>query len=143
MTSGNLLSVAAWEAMGGFDEGLFIDQVDHDLCLRMHRGGFEVLRCRDAHLHHRLGTTVKHRFPVTNYATHHSSLRRYYITRNRLEMVRRFGKEFPEFRKREMSAQWRELGKIVLYEDRKVEKLKMAWRGYRDYRRGVSGRYSR
>jgi hypothetical protein len=37
----------------------------------------------------------------------------------------------------------KELVKIVLYEEDKREKLLMSWRGYRDYRRGVLGRYSR
>jgi len=143
MSSGNLLSVAAWEAVGGFDEGLFIDQVDNEICLHLHREGFEVLRCREARLLHRLGMTVKHTFPVTSYVTHHPAIRRYYITRNRLEVGRRYVDDFPEYRRRELHAMRREIGKIVLYEDEKWAKLLMSWRGYVDYRRGVKGRYSR
>jgi rhamnosyltransferase len=142
MTSGNLLSIAAWDAVGRFDEGLFIDHVDHDLCLRMHRLGFAVLRCRDAHIRHRLGDTVKRTFPVTVYVSNHSVLRRYYITRNLFEVTRRFKDDYPKFRVREMSHMRRSLGKILLYEDHKAAKLLMMWRGYRDYRRGVTGRYS-
>jgi rhamnosyltransferase len=142
MTSGNLLSVDAWEKAGRFDEALFIDQVDHDLCLRMHRSGYAIVRMYSARLLHRLGAIVRHTFPVPNYVTHHSAIRRYYITRNRFEVSRRFP-DFPEFRKREMRLTRKELVKIVLYEEDKREKLLMSWRGYRDYRRGVLGRYSR
>ncbi len=143
MTSGNLLNCAAWEAIGGFDEGLFIDSVDHEFCLRLHRSGHAVMRCREARLLHRLGETTRHDFIVTAYASNHSPLRRYYITRNVFEVTRRFREDYPEFRRREMRRMRRELGKIVAYEDHKAAKLLMAWRGYLDYRRGVTGRYTR
>jgi rhamnosyltransferase len=140
MTSGNLLSVKHWALVGGFDEGLFIDQVDNDLCLRMHRAGVAVLRCGEALIDHTLGDMTKHTGLVTNYASNHSPIRRYYIARNRFVLLRRFP-DFPEFRRREKRAMLRELGKIVLYEDRKYEKLLMSWRGYLDYRCGTSGPY--
>jgi len=143
MTSGNLLSTAAWEAVGRFDEGLFIDGVDHELCLRMHRSGFAVMRCREARLLHRLGDMQRHAFPVTVYVSNHSALRRYYITRNIFEVTRRYRDDFPQFRHREMKRLRREIGKLALYEDHKIEKLLMSWRGYLDYRRGVTGRYTR
>jgi hypothetical protein len=41
-----------------------------------------------------------------------------------------------------MSAQRNELMKVVLLEDHKVAKLLMSWRGYRDYRRGITGPYA-
>jgi rhamnosyltransferase len=113
------------------------------MCLHLHRSGFEVLRCREARLLHPLGQTVKHSFPVTSYVTHHPAIRRYYITRNRLAIGDRYREDFPQFRKREMRNLRRELGKIILYEDDKWAKLLMSWRGYVDYRRGVTGRYSR
>jgi len=143
ITSGDLLSIAAWEAVGGFDEGLFIDQVDHDICLRMHSRGYAVVECGEARLSHRLGDHVTRHFPRTVHVSNHSALRRYYIARNRFEVVRRFGDEFPEFREREMRGLRNDLAKIVLYEDDKVAKLLMSWRGYRDFRRGVTGRYRR
>lgn len=141
MTSGNLLSVEQWGLVGGFDEGLFIDQVDNDLCLRMHRAGAAVLRCGEALIDHNLGDMVKHAGIVTVYASNHSPIRRYYIARNRFVMLRRFP-DFPAFRTREKRKMLRELGKIVLYEDRKYEKLLMSWRGYLDYRRGTFGPYA-
>lgn len=141
ITSGDLLSIDAWSEVGGFDEGLFIDQVDHDFCLRLHSHGFGVVRCGAATMTHRVGQLEEHSFPRRAYTTGHSPLRRYYIARNRFIVSKRYGKDFPEFRRREMKALRRELAKIVLYEDRKCAKLIMSWRGYRDFRRGVTGAY--
>jgi len=143
ITSGDLLSIEAWDNVGRFDEGLFIDQVDHDICLRMRRDGWDVLRCSGTRLLHRLGDTVQHRFIHAFNVSNHSALRRYYITRNRFEVSRRFQQDFPEFRRREMRSLRRELVKIVFYERHKAAKLLMSWRGYLDYRRGVTGPYKR
>jgi len=141
ITSGDLLSLEAWSDVGGFDESLFIDQVDHELCLRLRVYGYRVVQCGSASMLHRLGNMTVHRFPRHAYVTNHSALRRYYITRNRLEVVRKYGDAFPRFRRREMRGLRRDLSKIILHEDHKIEKLIMSWRGYRDFRAGVSGRY--
>jgi rhamnosyltransferase len=142
ITSGSLLDIAVWDDLGRFDDSLFIDQVDHDLCLRMHEHGFAVLRCGEAGMAHPIGETRKHRFLLTVYTSNHSPLRRYYITRNRFIVAQRHRASSPKFWNREMRAQKRELAKIVLFEDHKIAKLRMSWRGYRDYKRGVTGRYT-
>jgi rhamnosyltransferase len=139
ITSGNLLSVDAWTDAGGFDEGLFIDQVDHDMCLKLHRRGFSILECGEARLVHRLGEPAEVRLGRTYHVSNHSPLRRYYITRNRFEVARRYRDDFPGFGRSAMRALRHELVKIVLWEDRKTAKLLMSWRGYRDYRRGITG----
>jgi rhamnosyltransferase len=141
ITSGDLLSVEAWEAVGRFDEGLFIDQVDHDLCLRMHRSGFSVRTCGRAAMLQRMGDMAEHRLRGPVYVSNHSALRRYYITRNRLAVTSRYRDEFPAFCASEMRAMRHELLKIVLFESDKAAKLRMAWLGYRDFRRGRSGPY--
>jgi len=35
VTSGSMIELATWQALGGFDEGLFIDYIDTDYCLRV------------------------------------------------------------------------------------------------------------
>lgn len=141
ITSGDLLNIAAWDEVGRFDESLFIDQVDHELCLRLQVHGYRVVECSCAGMLHRLGAMTVHRFPRHAYVSNHSALRRYYITRNRLEVVRKYGDAFPKFRRREMRGLRRDLSKILLHEDHKIDKVIMSWRGYRDFRNGVSGKY--
>lgn len=141
LASGNLVSIAAWERVGGFDESLFIDSVDHDFCLKLHEAGFGVYECGGALLAHSVGATVAASGPLRAHPSHHSALRRYYITRNRLIVGARHRDRFPEFLAQQRSAMWRELAKIVLFEGDKTAKLRMMWRGWRDYRRGVTGAF--
>lgn len=141
ITSGSLVSTTAWERVGGFDESLFIDQVDHEFCLKLHLSGLSVVECGSARLSHRMGEMRRRRLIGPVYVSNHSALRRYYITRNRFAVGARYRADFPEFRAREMSAMRHEMLKVLLLEDHKIAKFRMAWRGYRDFRRGVTGPY--
>jgi rhamnosyltransferase len=91
ITSGSLVRVAVFGAVGLFDDALFIDSVDHDFCLRCRRRGLLVIESRDQVLEHAIGQATVDRLlwrEVT--PAHHSPMRRYYITRNSLEMCRRY-----------------------------------------------------
>ena len=54
---------AAAEAVGGFDESLFIDGVDFEFGLRLNRHGYRVLILRQATLEHRPGEALILRGP--------------------------------------------------------------------------------
>jgi len=141
MTSGSLLDLSAYEAVGPFLEELFIDQVDNEFCLRLRAAGYSVLEAGEATLQHRVGDVRFHRFPVPMYSTNHPPVRRYYITRNRFHVGRMYRSSFPEFRNFELRQVAKDVVKILLYEEQKWEKLRMMARGYRDYRRGRLGPY--
>jgi rhamnosyltransferase len=141
MTSGSLLDLAAYEAVGPFMDELFIDQVDNEFCLRLRAAGFSVLEAGEAILNHRVGDVRFHRFPAPMYSTNHPPLRRYYMTRNRFYVGRMYWGSFPEFRRFERRQVAKDVVKVLLYEGQKREKLRMMARGYRDYRRGRLGPY--
>ena len=144
ITAGSILNVAVWEQVGRFDESLFIDQVDHELCLRMQQAGYAVLSCGEASMSHSIGEISKHSFLLWKaYTLNHSPIRRYYITRNRFAMIARYGTEFPRFVERQTRYARKEFVKMVMFEDHRLAKLLMAWRGYVDFKRGVTGRYAR
>ncbi len=141
MTSGNLVSIQALEHVGWFMDDLFIDQVDNELCLRFGRAGVRVVECGEAVLMHRVGDVRRYRFPYPAYSSNHSPVRRYYIARNRMWVGAMYATDYPEYWRIERINQLKEIAKILLYEREKSRKLTMIWRGYRDYRRGVTGRY--
>lgn len=90
ITSGSLVRVAALRRVGAFDDELFIDMVDHDLCLRLRRHGWLVVEAKDVVMEHSIGDASVHRLlwlPVV--CTNHSAPRRYYRVRNQLEVTRR------------------------------------------------------
>jgi len=87
ITSGALTRCEAFRALGLFDERLFIDGVDHDFCLRCRGAGWRVIESRGQVMDHSLGAISRRRLLWGSVAcSNHSALRRYYITRNTLEL---------------------------------------------------------
>ena len=83
ISSGSLTLVSAWEAIGGFDEVMFIDGVDFEFCDRLKDSSFRVLLVPDVHMEHEIGAASLHglpghKFPVLN----HSAFRKFYIAQN-------------------------------------------------------------
>lgn len=89
ITSGTLVSLQAFAASGGLDEGLFIDNVDLEWSFRVrHRGGRLYGIC-DAHMRHAIGERLAWRGLKRSGVVLHSPLRLYYIMRNRVSLYRR------------------------------------------------------
>lgn len=92
ISSGALFSRATLERIGLHDERLFIDYVDHDISLRARRAGLVCLKVFDTVLDHRFGASTPARFLGRRvYLSNYSPFRQYYMTRNRVIMVRRYG----------------------------------------------------
>jgi rhamnosyltransferase len=138
MTSGCLLDLAVWQTVGPFRDDFFIDFVDNEYCLRLRREGYRVLRANRAILEHAVGDITRYG-PII--ATNHSPLRRYYKTRNRFVVNREYRHDFPLHCLIDRIRMMKEIGSIVLFEDEKWAKLRMMWRGWRDYRRGRMGKF--
>ena len=141
ITSGNLIKIDAWRAIGGYSDKLFIDYVDHDFCFRLRRAGWVILECQGATLIHKIGNATHIRFLGRKIAINqHPPLRTYYITRNGFN----FWRTFPDdkaFIKSDKTNTLRLLVKAFLFETNKLERLRMFWRGYRDFRNNRFGAY--
>ena len=86
--TGTLWSVAALEAIGGFDESLGIDAVDAAACVRLRAAGFSLVLAPDVVTAHQVGNSrevsVLGRKVMS---TGHSPERRTTIVRNRLRLA--------------------------------------------------------
>lgn len=92
ISSGALFSRELLERIGLHDERLFIDYVDHDISLRARRAGFAVVKVFDTVLDHRFGASTPATFLGRRiYLSNYSPTRQYYMTRNRVVMIRRYG----------------------------------------------------
>lgn len=92
ISSGALFAREALDEIGLHDERLFIDYVDHDISLRARRAGFRIVKVYDTVLDHRFGASVPSTFLGRRiYLSNYSPMRHYYMTRNRVIMVRRYG----------------------------------------------------
>lgn len=142
-TSGNLVNLKAYSDVNGWDERLFIDSVDYDFDFRIQQCGYKIVQINKCIFDHSLGNTKFYKVAGRKLfaATNHNFVRRYYITRNRLYINQKYGRDFSDFVSAERFANIKDLIKIILSEPDKCRKLKSMWRGYRDFRHGIFGRY--
>lgn len=141
ITSGNLLRAEVFDKVGFFDDSLFIDLVDTDFCMRLNEKNIKMIKVRDAILYHSLGESqsVKSIFGKFN-TSNHSALRRYYITRNRFYTWEKY-KDLNSFTlNRDKKLFKKEFIKIILGEKDKINKIKMVFKGYKDYKKGIRGK---
>jgi rhamnosyltransferase len=140
MTSGNLVNVEIATAVGGFDDSLFIDSVDHEFCLRLRGHGYRVVEATRATLLHSLGTMQRRRFLFRLIkTTNHPAVRRYYQSRNRLLIWRQYWRQEPKWVAQDIRRFVFESMYILLYEKQVRPKLSMIARGLRDGMRDVRG----
>lgn len=97
ITSGCLVDVVMASHIGGFREDYFIDQVDHEFCLRMRAHGQHVVISRKTVMKHSVGEPSGPRLPLLGVMPSHSPLRKYYITRNSLITVADYWRQEPQW----------------------------------------------
>jgi rhamnosyltransferase len=140
ITAGSLHSVSAWQQLGGFRDDFFIDFVDFEFCLRARRRGYVVMQASVPAIVHSIGRPSRRRLLVRSVTpSHHDRARRYFITRNRILVWRRYWRHERRWVVSDAAAAMRELVKIVLYEADRPGKLRAVVRGMWDGIRGVSG----
>jgi len=143
MTSGNFINLNAYQSLAGFEDKLFIDYVDIDYCLKLKAAGYEIALLPNATLIHELGNSKHVTFLFMKaIVTNHSSLRRYYITRNRLYCSKKYKTVSAVFNKTEKRVFLNDIFKILLFEEDKISKLRSILDGYLDYRNNKFGMFN-
>ena len=141
-TSGSLLDLDIFKLSGGFKEELFIDYVDHEYCLRLNRMGYKIFRCNKTILKHNLGKIEEIDLIFRKvYPTNHSAVRLYYRARNRFYVKKIYKNNIPGFFKHDDKEFWKTFLKAVLFEEKRLRKIKFFLKGYQDYRKNIFGMY--
>ena len=133
ITSGTVVSVGAWQVLGGFRRDFFVDYVDLEFCLRARAAGYRILRSLRPTIEHAIGHPQRHRLlwrTVT--ATHHNRQRRYAITRNRIAVWRIYWRRESAFVAADALGFVKELIKVALFESDRRLKLRAIIAGVRD-----------
>lgn len=130
ITSGNLVSVDAWEKVKGFNNSLFIDMVDDDFCFRLRAAGYSIARInRYGYLHELGNDIIKVRFlgrEKTVFA--YSPMRKYYTARNVRYMIKTY--KLGLFNEYSSYLVKRIMG-TLLYEKNKITGLKAYIKGFK------------
>jgi len=141
-TSGNIVRIAYCDLVQGFHESLFIDEVDHDFCLRLKSRGLLVMQSPSVHLIHAMGEPrVVHWLWYHTLVSEHSVTRYYYIARNNLYVYSRFAKKYPTICRARIRFVLRYVILLMLmFEKNRIRKIGMILRGTYDFLRGRYGK---
>lgn len=141
LTSGAMIHADTFASIGPMEERFFIDYVDLEYCMRIRAAGLKIIECPDAILAHSLGKMTLHRMFARSFSTtNHSPMRRYYITRNRLTLIRQYYSKEREWAIADVQGLMKDIIKILLVEKDKLAKAKYMARGLFDAIFGRLGR---
>lgn len=90
--SGALHNLSAYSEIGGYDDNIFIHQVDTDYCFRLRERGYKIVRLNHAILNHNVsddGVILKYIHGRKIYINKFSPMRYYYILRNNMYCLKK------------------------------------------------------
>lgn len=129
ITAASLMSVEAYKSCSGYDENMFIDGVDWDICFNLRRNGYSVYKINFDGLLQEVGKAKNVKLFKKNYVTYgHSPFRNYYQAKNNIFIA----KKYPEYYTltKAILVEWRTALLILLYEDKKFAKLIKRTKGF-------------
>jgi rhamnosyltransferase len=116
-----------------YDENYFIDRIDADYCMMIKRNGLKIYVYKGAILSQCLGE-----FNGKAH-TNHSVIRHYYMFRDRFYFNNKYYKGYIKIL-RNVIQMVRHIFLILIYEEKKIIKLKIAVKACKDYKHGVKGK---
>lgn len=127
------MNVHLAQKLGGFDEQLFIDEVDKEFCYRARRRGYAIYKLPWIHLHHEIGHPEHYKIGSFRFqSSNHNAQRKYYITRNRIYVL----KKYPDVRKEYLIWLIKMVVKTAIAEPERMSKLRAILYGIID---GITG----
>ena len=91
ITAGSLTSIEVWNAVGKFDDKMFIDFVDMEYCTRLREHGYRIYQVDSALIHQQYGN-ISGEFSILGrkfYLFNYSSVRVYYSVRNQIYYMKK------------------------------------------------------
>lgn len=137
ITSGSLLSLSVYDAIGPFRDDFFIDEVDHEYCLRAYHHGYKIILATEVLMTHAIGAKT-HQATMhipgirTIRTSNHAPFRRYYMTRNRLIVIRTYFLRDPIWALVEFLRLWASIIVVYLFEEQRWSKTKYIFLGLWD-----------
>lgn len=126
MTSGSLMPTWIFDKVGWFASEYFIDCVDFEYCFRIRAAGYLIADSREAVLFHASGHAERSKafLGFSFRPTHYNATRRYYMSRNRIALYRKYFRVFPRWVLQSMYDGIRETVKSFVSEQDRIEKFR-------------------
>lgn len=142
ITSGCILNLNAYKKIKGFNEELFIDFVDFDLCYQLQEKGFKILQLSNVHLNHKLGDNLNKKvFGKKIIISNHSILRYYYIYRNYFYCSQNNKQRKIFFKDLKFRYCFIDIIKLLFFEKDRIKKIKMIKLGKQHAMKKKLGKY--
>ena len=137
ITSGSIVNIDIAKKIGGFDENLFIDEVDNEFCYRAQLHGYKILYFPQIQMQHHLGIPIPGSlFGIKFKGLNHNKIRKYYITRNNIYLI----KKYPKLRFYCFKELIKVFIKLFLVEPDKVDRFLYMCKGVKDALTGKMGK---
>lgn len=134
ITSGSFMNVEIYKTLPGFDEKMFIDGVDFDICAQVNECGKKIIRIHYDGLLHEIGHGKNVRLLWKMYETYnHAPIRQYYMARNQFYLSQKYPNQFPIFRV--LLSEIRICLVILIYEKNRRKKIISRFKGVLDSRK--------
>lgn len=140
ITSGFFCRSSIYQSTSFFPEEYFIDLVDFYLSFKIRNRGLKLVELADVGMIHRVGNMKTILSPVKINVFNHSPFRLYYQVRNAIPFFKAFWRTDFVFCAYVLLDVMRIPLKALLFEDRKIERVKYCVKGFVD---GVLGRMGR
>ena len=132
ITSGCLVDVFTAKNINGFREDFFIDQVDHEFCLRMRSAGKQVVISSKPAMEHGVGQSGGAWIPLLGTLPNHPPIRKYYIARNTVVTVAQYWRFEPVWCAKRMTRLFLGLFEMALMETHRLRKVRAFFNGIAD-----------
>ena len=141
ITSGQMTKLDLIQKVGGFDDEFFIDGVDFDFSLKIINVGETIFKVNSAYIEHRLGDKSCGVPILRRFHTYHNPVRRYYIYRNMIFLIKKYFLKNTYFVIKHVTANFIYIFTIILLGERRLESLRYIVRGVFHGLIGRSGRF--
>ncbi len=137
ITSGSLNLVKALVEAKGYEDKLFIDMVDLDICYKVSDLGYNIIKTSDLVLEHLIGDPKIKTFLFKQHIVrNHPPFRKYFFVRNRLYIAFKYRKRGLKFVLYHLLGICYYLFLVISFEKNKSKKFKMILLGIFDFLRG-------
>lgn len=131
ITSGSFCSVKAYIDCGGFDDWMFIDSVDLEYCLNLNMHHYNIMRINYIGLLHEVGKSKLIKILGKSIIIYNeNAMRNYYIARNLMYLSYKYPKYVK--RRKVWLLEFKSILIILLFENKKISKIKNRIRGLKD-----------
>ena len=137
ITSGCIMNISSYKSVGGFNKSLFIEYIDTDICIKYKINGKKIVKLGGAFLYQRAGNSIEKKILwKTVHPLCASPERGYYLARNHIWLLRKYRFLFYRFAKPLLFT----VIKMLLFEDRKIERIRLFFWGIHDGIRNKMGK---